>query len=272
MVQLDDLGLRHVPGGLGGEAHHQHRADREVRRDEARSRRSAARAAARGRSRSCRSRRARRPRRTPARSASAVSGRVKSTTTSASRQHLGERRAERRVGAAGQLHVVGALDRVADGRAHAPGGAGDGDADHARRPPRRAPGASGAIAARKASSSGRSRRPTGARARTARRRARRRSSSVTASIRSITSSTDSSGTLAEDMRAEPVHARAGRLQRQHDAALEVLLRARAAPRALAGSRRSRSSSRAITASACARLSGRVPTYRPTCAGVGVLAR
>ena len=34
VVQLDDLGLRHVPGRLGGELHHQHRADREVRRDE----------------------------------------------------------------------------------------------------------------------------------------------------------------------------------------------------------------------------------------------
>ena len=34
VVQLDDLGLRHVPRGLGGEAHHQHRADREVGRDE----------------------------------------------------------------------------------------------------------------------------------------------------------------------------------------------------------------------------------------------
>jgi hypothetical protein len=33
-VQLDDLGLGHVPRGLGGEAHHEHGADGEVGRDE----------------------------------------------------------------------------------------------------------------------------------------------------------------------------------------------------------------------------------------------
>ena len=37
VMELDDLDLGHVPRGLGGEAHHQHRADREVGRDEARS-------------------------------------------------------------------------------------------------------------------------------------------------------------------------------------------------------------------------------------------
>ena len=34
VVQLDDLALGHVPRGLGGEAHHQHRPDGEVRRHE----------------------------------------------------------------------------------------------------------------------------------------------------------------------------------------------------------------------------------------------
>ena len=46
-------------------------------------------------------------------------------------EHLGELDPERRVGPAGQLHVLGALDRLADGLAHPPGGAGDGDPDHA---------------------------------------------------------------------------------------------------------------------------------------------
>jgi hypothetical protein len=34
VVELDDLRLLHVLGGLGGEAHHQHSADREVGSDE----------------------------------------------------------------------------------------------------------------------------------------------------------------------------------------------------------------------------------------------
>jgi hypothetical protein len=34
VMELDDLGFGHVPGRLGGEPHHQHRADGEVRRDE----------------------------------------------------------------------------------------------------------------------------------------------------------------------------------------------------------------------------------------------
>ena len=62
VVVLDDLGRLHVPGGLGGEAHHQHGADREVRRHEAlaRARPPPPRAGRRPRSRSSRSRRARR--------------------------------------------------------------------------------------------------------------------------------------------------------------------------------------------------------------------
>jgi hypothetical protein len=46
-------------------------------------------------------------------------------------QHRLQRRAQRRVGAAGELHVLGALDRGARRRPHAPRGAGDGHADHA---------------------------------------------------------------------------------------------------------------------------------------------
>ena len=46
-------------------------------------------------------------------------------------EHVGELGVERRVGAAGELQVVGALDRLADGLPHPPGGAGDGDPDHA---------------------------------------------------------------------------------------------------------------------------------------------
>ena len=63
--------------------------------------------------------------------ATAVSGVVKSTTTSASASDLGELDPEGRVGLRGQLHVLGALDRLADGLAHAAGGPGGDDADHA---------------------------------------------------------------------------------------------------------------------------------------------
>ena len=51
----------------------------------------------------------------------------------------------------------------------------------------------------------------------------RRSSSVTASMRSITSSSVEQRHVGEHRGAEPVHARAGRLQREHHAALDVLL-------------------------------------------------
>ena len=46
-------------------------------------------------------------------------------------EHVGQLDAERRVGPRRQLHVLGALDRLADGLAHPPGGAGDDDPDHA---------------------------------------------------------------------------------------------------------------------------------------------
>ena len=103
----------HVPRRLGGEAHHQHGADREVRRDEDVG--AGARAAQRRRGRSpvvpmttC----------TPAAThASALLERrvgpreVDDDVGVA--EDVGERRAERRVGAAGELHVVGAPRRAA---------------------------------------------------------------------------------------------------------------------------------------------------------------
>ena len=192
--------------------------------------------------------------------ATPVSGSVKSTTHVGVAEHVRERRAERRVGAADELHVLGALDRRADGLPHAPRGAGDGDADHAA--------ASGAVGA------GRDRRLAAAVAEARPRRARSgdrqplgreqlvgqraRSSSVTASIRSIISSTERIGSSraaeapSRFMRA-PVDS-----SDEHDAALEVLLRAR---QLLLGGRvaRSASSSAATTSSASARLSARVPT-------------
>ena len=61
---------------------------------------------------------------------SAVSGRVKSTTTSALRQHLRERRSEQRIRAPHELHVLGALDRGAHRLAHASRRAGDRHPDH----------------------------------------------------------------------------------------------------------------------------------------------
>ena len=64
-------------------------------------------------------------------------------------EHLGQLDPERRVGPAGQLHVLGALDRLADRLAHAPGGAGDRDPDHAAT----RLSLTGASAARKRSSS-----------------------------------------------------------------------------------------------------------------------
>ena len=46
-------------------------------------------------------------------------------------QHVAQRHLERRIGTAHQLHVVGTLDRLADGLAHAARSAGDADPDHA---------------------------------------------------------------------------------------------------------------------------------------------
>ena len=89
VVQLDDLDRLEEAGRLPGEPHHQHRADREVGRDEhadARRRRRASPApspAARRRSRWCRRRRGRRARRRTRRLPITASGWVKSTATCA---------------------------------------------------------------------------------------------------------------------------------------------------------------------------------------------
>ena len=111
------------------------------------------RAAPRGRSRWCRSRRARR-RRAPSRALpSAWSGRVKSTTTSASSSTSAERRAERRIGAArrarGPRRASTAAHTAWPMRPAAP-------ATATRVTPRAAPrpGRRGATASRNASSSG----------------------------------------------------------------------------------------------------------------------
>ena len=138
VVQLDDLGLGHVAGGLGGEAHHQHRPDREVRRDQhvGAPLRVPGRASASGAGSkpvvpitTC----------TPA----SIAASALSSATSGVREvddhvglgeQLGERGFEQRVGAPGELHVLGAGDGLADGLAHAPLGAGHDDADHRPRP------------------------------------------------------------------------------------------------------------------------------------------
>ena len=150
---------------------------------------------------------------------------VKSTTTSASPSTSGERRAERRVGAAASSMSSAPSTARAHGLPHAPGGAGDRDADHAASAAtarRRRPRARGGTPPRR----GRCRprdsalgRPQLADA------ARATSSSVTASMRAITSSSAEQRHARQHRRAEPVHARRGRLQRQHHAALDVLARA-----------------------------------------------
>ena len=131
--------------GLGGELHHQHGADREVRAEEdvgaARARRARATSKPLVPITTC----------TPAATASrALSQRLVGLREVDEHvgvaEHVGDARAQRRVGAPGQLHVVGALDGGADGLPHAPGRAGDGDADRAHaaaaraaRAPRRTP-------------------------------------------------------------------------------------------------------------------------------------
>ena len=153
-------------GGLGGEAHHQHRADREVRGDED------VRAGAPPASRSGAEVEAgradhhvhARPRRTRSAFASAVSGRVKSTT------HVGARAAPRRAScrAPGRRAPTSSMSSAPSTAAqtvcaHPPRGAGDGDADHAaRRRQRRARRRERRSEARPRR--GRCRPPTGARA------------------------------------------------------------------------------------------------------------
>ena len=101
VVQLDDLGLGHVPRRprrrSASSAPRRSRSSARRRRCPAPRRRAQRR---RGRSPSSRSRRARRPRGTRSALSSAVSGRVKSTTTSASPSTSASGVSERRVGAA----------------------------------------------------------------------------------------------------------------------------------------------------------------------------
>ena len=136
VVVLDDLGAGHDLRRLGGEAHHQHRADREVGRRRRPCPGAPATACAQ-----------RRPSDQPVVPMTTCTPAVDGQLRVADRlvgerevdehvgvvEHVGERRAERRIGAAGQLHVVRAFDGGAGRRPHAPGGAGDGDPDHAAR-------------------------------------------------------------------------------------------------------------------------------------------
>ncbi len=132
VVQLDDLALGHVAGDRLRDLHQQHGADREVGGDEAVCLRGLGRSRSASRSKpvvpttTC----------TPAARqasalASAVSGVVKSTTTSASPSTSASSTPRRGIGLAAQLGVLGSLDGFADRLAHAPGGAGDRDLDHA---------------------------------------------------------------------------------------------------------------------------------------------
>ena len=61
-----------------------------------------------------------------------VSGVENSTITSAPSSASSSETPELGIGLGGDLHPVGGLDRLHDRRAHAPGGAGDGDADHVK--------------------------------------------------------------------------------------------------------------------------------------------
>ncbi len=230
MVQLDDLGLGHVLGGLGGEAHHQHRADREVRGQERRWRRAVgARPAASG----VQARRAdydvrRRPRRTRRRSPSAV---------------VGVREVDD--------HVAVGQDRR-PAACPAPGRHGHRARGRSPPPPPRRSSAPFARPHR--------RHPTADQAASATRRGQRfqrateelSSPPMPAALRRV-SGVQLVGELAQVIErdrvdalddlvdrehrhvgqhrgAEAVHARRRRLQRQHDAALDVLLGAHRAPR------------------------------------------
>ena len=134
-------------------------------------------------------------------------------------EHVGQLDPERRVRPAGQLHAFGRLDGLADRLAHAPGGAGDGDPDHAAT---RA-SLTGASAARKRPSSA----PTQA--------AESRSAAYSSAASSVRSSTvdrvDPGQHLVEafDRQPEqgragdPRHPRRGRLRGEHEAALDALL-------------------------------------------------
>ena len=198
---------------------------------------------------------------------------MKSTTHVGVGEHLGERRAERGVGAAGELHVLGALDRArrrsAPMRPAAPATATRIIA--AAAPASRRAGASGARGTRPRrarspatdSRSGANSSPASA----------RRSSSVTASI-----------ALDHLVDGQQRHARRGRepsrfmrapvdSSDEHDAALEVLLaRAPAPPRSAGSSTQPLELARRSPPAPRARLSGARADVEADLAGVGVLAR
>ena len=124
--------------------------------------------------------------------ATAVSGRVKSTTTSASPSTLASAVLERRVGAARQPQVLGRFHRGAHGLPEAARGPGDRDPDHAAATTV-ALGQTSSTAPRNASSSGpmpAADRRDGAHSSAT---SSRRSASSTASMRAMISSSSSSG-------------------------------------------------------------------------------
>ena len=133
VVELDDLRLGHVARGLGREAHHQHRADREVRRDQH------PRAGLRDtRTAQLLQIEARRPDHDVHARLDALQG-VRQRDVGAREvdddvsvtQDLRERRVERRIGATRELHVFRALHRGAHRLAHPPGRSGNRHPDHA---------------------------------------------------------------------------------------------------------------------------------------------
>ena len=133
VVQLDDLALGHVRGDRLRDLHQQHGADREVGGDEAVGARDASAAAlAASRSKPVVPTTTWTPASRQARTLpSAVSGTVKSTTTSASPSTSASSTPSAGSALPARIDVLGALDRLADRLAHAPGGAGDRDPDHA---------------------------------------------------------------------------------------------------------------------------------------------
>ena len=143
VVQLDDLRLRHVGGGERREAHHQHRADREVRRHEdVRAPRLGeplellhveAGGADHGVHAALHAEREIAQHRIGLREVNddvhAVLG---------ARERILELRPERRIDARHELHVGRAADGLLGRLPHAPGGAGDHYPDHALKVPARA--------------------------------------------------------------------------------------------------------------------------------------
>ena len=130
VVELDDLGRRHVLGRLGGEAHHEHRADREVRAEQHLAGTALAlerlHVPPRGPDDAVHAR--------PHAGARVGQGGVRAGEVDHDVQlaeDVLERRSQRRVHPGGEDEVVGGLDRLAGRRAHPAGGPGHSHADHA---------------------------------------------------------------------------------------------------------------------------------------------